>query len=91
MTTPVSIAASFARPGVKIVDVAQRPRPSGRRHRLVGEGSETVLEPGMTFHLPICTWVPADKIGIGFSESIAVTETGCETLTSSGDRVLAIR
>ncbi|MEE2979930.1 MAG: Xaa-Pro peptidase family protein [Pseudomonadota bacterium] len=59
--------------------------------RYIAEGSETVLEPGMTFHLPICTWVPADKIGIGFSESIAVTETGCETLTSSGDRVLAIR
>ncbi len=54
-------------------------------------GSETVLETGMAFHLPICTWVPADKIGIGFSESIAVTETGCEVLTASGDRVLAIR
>ena len=59
--------------------------------RYIAEGSEIVLEPGMTFHLPICTWVPADKIGIGFSESIAVTETGCETLTSSGERGLAIR
>ncbi|MFP6741090.1 MAG: Xaa-Pro peptidase family protein, partial [Alphaproteobacteria bacterium] len=59
--------------------------------RYIAEGSETVLAPGMAFHLPICTWVPADKIGIGFSESIAVTETGCEVLTSSGERVLAIR
>lgn len=57
----------------------------------IAEGSETVLEPGMTFHLPICAWVPADKYGIGFSESVAVTADGCETLTPGHDRVLAIR
>ena len=57
----------------------------------IAEGSETVLAPGMTFHLPICTWVPGDKYGIGFSESIAVTAEGCETLTPGTDRELAIR
>ncbi len=57
----------------------------------IAEGSETVLKPGMTFHLPLCAWVPADKYGIGFSESIAVTETGCEILGPGDRRELAIR
>lgn len=41
----------------------------------------TVLEPGMTFHMP-----PALRelgaFGTGFSETVAVTGTGCEVLTS---------
>lgn len=57
----------------------------------ISPGSEDVLQPGMTFHLPICTWVPSDKYGVGFSESVLVTETGCELLTPGTDRVLAIR
>ncbi|MEG6508378.1 Xaa-Pro peptidase family protein [Methyloligella sp. 2.7D] len=57
----------------------------------ISPGSEDVLQPGMTFHLPICVWVPSDKYGLGFSESVAVTETGCEVLTPGKDRVLAVR
>ncbi len=57
----------------------------------IAVGSETVLEPGMAFHLPCNAWVPAAKYGIGFSESIAVTADGCETLTPGTDRELAIR
>jgi Xaa-Pro dipeptidase len=40
-----------------------------------------VLEPGMVFHMP-----PAlrkyDKFGVGVSETVTVTETGCEVLTN---------
>ncbi len=57
----------------------------------IAEGSNTVLKPGMCFHLPICVWVPTDKYGIGFSESIHVTESGCETLTPGKDRFLHVR
>jgi Xaa-Pro aminopeptidase len=46
----------------------------------IAEGAERELQPGMTFHLPMCIWVP-NGVGIGFSESIVVTETGCEPLT----------
>ena len=59
--------------------------------RYISEGSETVLRPGMTFHLPLCIWVPADKYGIGFSESIVVTDTGCEILGPGDRRELAVR
>ena len=57
----------------------------------ISPGSEDVLQPGMTFHLPICVWVPSDKYGVGFSESVLVTEAGCELLTPGKDRVLAVR
>lgn len=57
----------------------------------IAEGSTTVLKPGMTFHLPLCAWVPGDKYGVGFSESIAVTETGCEILGPGDRRELAVR
>lgn len=57
----------------------------------IAEGSETLLRPGMTFHLPLCTWVPAEKYGLGFSESILVTETGCEILGPGDRRELAVR
>jgi Xaa-Pro dipeptidase len=59
--------------------------------RYICEGSKTVLVPGMTFHLPLCIWVPKDKYGIGFSESIVVTETGCEILGPGNRRELAVR
>lgn len=57
----------------------------------ISEGSTTLLKPGMTFHLPICTWVPSEHYGIGFSESIAVTENGCEILGPGDRRELAVR
>jgi Xaa-Pro aminopeptidase len=56
----------------------------------VADGIERALEPGMTFHLPMCVWDPLEG-GIGFSESVEVTETGCATLTPGTDRTLAIR
>ncbi|MEE9325580.1 MAG: hypothetical protein V3U90_08550 [Dehalococcoidia bacterium] len=43
----------------------------------------------MTFHLPISNRYPG-KCGIGFSETILVTETGCEILTCHQPRELAI-
>jgi Xaa-Pro aminopeptidase len=46
-------------------------------------GSQTVLAPGMVFHIP-----PAlrktREFGVGFSETVVVTETGCEELPSAG-------
>ena len=47
---------------------------------IIVEGAEWEFKPGMTFHLPICVSVPGEA-GVGFSESIVVTERGCETLT----------
>lgn len=57
----------------------------------IAEGSQTLLKPGMTFHLPLCAWVPAGHYGIGFSESVLVTETGCEILGPGERRELAVR
>ena len=44
------------------------------------EGDETVLEPNMVFHTPTCFRVP-NRFGIGLSETLLITETGCEPLT----------
>jgi Xaa-Pro dipeptidase len=44
------------------------------------EGSDEVLQPGMTFHGVRSLRVPG-LMAAGFSETIAVTETGCEILT----------
>jgi Xaa-Pro dipeptidase len=56
----------------------------------IAEGEERELRPGMTFHLPICIFAPR-RFGIGYSESVAVTEDGCEVLTPGVARELAIR
>jgi Xaa-Pro dipeptidase len=40
----------------------------------------TVLEPGMVFHIPPALRVPR-RYGLGFSETVLVTETGSEILT----------
>ncbi|MFC6333230.1 M24 family metallopeptidase [Paenibacillus septentrionalis] len=42
---------------------------------------ERVLQPGMVFHIPPALRVP-NQYGVGFSETLVVTETGCEILTS---------
>ena len=55
----------------------------------IAEGEERELRPGMTFHLPIRIFVPG-QYGTGFSESVAVTETGCEITPGEG-RGLAVR
>ncbi|WP_223068639.1 M24 family metallopeptidase [Paenibacillus caui] len=39
-----------------------------------------VLQPGMVFHIPPALRVP-NRYGVGFSETILVTESGCEVLT----------
>lgn len=44
-------------------------------------GERTPLEPNMTFHLvPLC--LAYRELGVGFSATVRVTETGCEELTS---------
>ena len=44
------------------------------------EGVEQELLPGMTFHMPITYRAPG-RFGVGMSETIAITEDGCESLT----------
>jgi Xaa-Pro dipeptidase len=48
----------------------------------------TVLEPGMTFHLVPSLFMP--EHGFCISESVAVTEAGCEVLTQYPRRLLEI-
>ncbi|MDA8344759.1 MAG: M24 family metallopeptidase [Thermaerobacter sp.] len=43
------------------------------------EGDGTVLSPGMTFHLMAGMWLDAG--GLEISETVLVTETGCEALS----------
>lgn len=42
-------------------------------------GEKTVLKPNMTFHMMPGMWL--DGYGVAITETIRVTETGCETLT----------
>jgi len=46
----------------------------------ISEGADGVLAPGMLFHLPIAMRVPG-RYGVSLSETVLVTETGCETLS----------
>lgn len=46
------------------------------------EDDPTVLQPGMCFHLPIALRRYGEA-GLGFSETIVVTDTGCEALGSA--------
>jgi Xaa-Pro dipeptidase len=46
----------------------------------VQQYGDVVLEPGMTFHMPPAMRMPG-KFAVGFSETVAVTETGCEVLS----------
>ncbi|MFQ5875350.1 MAG: M24 family metallopeptidase [Dehalococcoidia bacterium] len=54
----------------------------------IAEGIDQLLLPGMTYHSPISLRIPGSA-GIGFSETWAVTETGCEILTEH-DRELYV-
>ena len=56
----------------------------------IAEGNERVLAAGMTFHTPHSFRIPA-RFVIGASETIAVTETGCEILTPGVDRQPAVK
>ena len=53
------------------------------------EGSSTVLRPGMTFHAVRSLRVPG-LMAAGFSETIAVTETGCEILTAHRRELMVV-
>jgi Xaa-Pro dipeptidase len=44
-------------------------------------GDETVLQPNMVFHLVPSLIVPELNGHVGFSETVVVTESGCEVLT----------
>jgi Xaa-Pro dipeptidase len=50
-------------------------------------GEPTPLEPNMTFHMvPLC--LVYREVGVGFSATVRVTETGCEELTSLPRRLI---
>ena len=51
----------------------------GERTMSLRPGDETVLEPGMTFHFIPAVW--EDDWGMEITESLVVTENGCETLS----------
>jgi Xaa-Pro dipeptidase len=55
----------------------------------IAEGNERPLEPGMTFHLPIGIWIPG-KCGVSFSETVIVTEEGCDLVTPGEGRELYV-
>lgn len=44
------------------------------------EGDERVLEAGMVFHMPPALRIP-EQVGVGLSETVVITEDGCEALT----------
>lgn len=54
----------------------------------IAVGSEFVLRERTTLHLPICLWSPQDKVGVGISETVVVTEGGCELISTGPDRAL---
>lgn len=56
----------------------------------IAEGNEQVLQAGMTLHLPIYLFIPG-RCGAGFSETVAVTASGCEVLTGGYPRSLEFR
>ena len=53
------------------------------------KGDQRILQPGMVFHMP-----PAirelGRYGVGFSETVLVTETGCEVLTDFKRELIVI-
>lgn len=49
-------------------------------------GEKTVLEPNMTFHLMPGLWL--DGYGVAITETIRITETGCETITKFPRKLL---
>lgn len=46
------------------------------------EDDPTVLKPGMCFHIPVALRLYGEA-GVGFSETVCVTETGCEVFGKS--------
>ncbi len=76
-----TVAAEAFHTGVYGYAVGGQFPPSwAERSAFIAEGSETELAPGMVFHLPTCFRVPG-RFGIGLSETLLITEGGCESLT----------
>ena len=46
-------------------------------------GDDTVLRPNMVFHLVPSLIIPEMNGHVGFSDTVVVTENGCEVLTDS--------
>ena len=69
------------------VGIGFPPTWGGSLHMM--EGNETILRPGMTFHLPIIFCVPG-KIGVALSETIVITDNGCETLVKHPRELLYV-
>ena len=53
----------------------------------ISEGNHQLLKAGMTLHLPNIHVVPG-RFGVGLSETVAVTNSGCDLLTPGKDRQL---
>lgn len=51
----------------------------GEHTASIRQGDQTILQPNMTFHMIPGLWF--DDYGVEISETIRVTETGCEVLT----------
>ena len=51
-------------------------------------GESTVLEKNMTLHVMLGMWM--DGWGIEFSETVAVTDSGCESLTQFDREVISV-
>jgi ectoine hydrolase len=52
----------------------------GEHTMSIRKGDKTILQPNMTFHLIPGLWL--DNYGFEVSESVRVTETGCETFAN---------
>jgi Xaa-Pro dipeptidase len=50
-------------------------------------GNQMLLQEGMVFHQPIALRL-RDRVGVAFSETVLITSTGCETLTSVERRLV---
>ncbi|SEI22099.1 Xaa-Pro dipeptidase [Rhizobium tibeticum] len=57
------------------------PPASGERTASIRKGDETVLQPGMVFHMMPGLWL--DNVGITITQSFAVTDRGFEPLTKT--------
>ena len=47
-----------------------------------------ILQPGMVFHQPIALRL-LGRLGVAFSETLLITDTGCEALTTT-ERTLTV-
>ena len=56
----------------------------------INDGEHRPLQAGMTFHLIPLVSIPG-LTSVGVSETVLVTETGCEALTANVDRKLFVR